>query len=336
MAPARRQRRIQTMLIFGAVFLSCLVATGFVTVLDERVRTKIDLLTFSQRPPDGEHYLASDSRAYVDHHVHLFGTDAEVIERMRAADVLFVGNSRLLYALRPDVARPFFDARALAYYVMAFGFREADAFPFMLIRKWDLHPRLVVANVDGFFNGGFSDWADVVARDTPFAARKWQWEAEIGHSARAWFEPLLPNWLTLFGAPGIKNRRGVTTYRSRRDGTFAMSPWPEAASGFRLPVEPPAPGRPELAAAKRFKEELDKRGARLVLTRVPAPFSSGGGSAEAFAEMLDVPLIEVLPPALTSGDGSHLSEGSAHDWSRAFLAELDPVLREMAEETGNQ
>lgn len=334
--PLRARALAEPLLLFGALFLTLLVATGFVTALVERVRSRVDLFTNSQRPPDGEHYLARDSRGYVDHHVHMFGTDPELVQRMRDADVLFVGNSRILYALRPDVARPYFGSRQLRYYMLGFGFKEADAFPYTLILKWDLRPRLVVVNVDGFFGGGFSDWADVVMRDTPFAARKFQWESEIGHDVRTWFEPVLPNWLTIFGAPGMNVRPGITTYRSRRDGTFALTPWPEAA-GFRAPADNGAsPGRRELDAAERFKDELERRGARLVLTRVPAPFTFGGASPTAFAKALGVPLVMAEPPALTSSDGSHLSEASAHDWSRLFLDELDPVLREMALESDDR
>jgi hypothetical protein len=49
-----------------------------------------------------------------------------------------------------------------------------------------------------------------------------------------------------------------------------------------------------------------------------------------FAALLDVPLVAADVPALTSHDDSHLSEGSAHDWSRAFLSALAPHLRELA------
>ena len=108
----------------------------------------------AERPPDDDHYLANDIGGQVDHHVLWFGIDEEVTRRLRAAEVLFVGNSRLMFALRPNLLRPFFGARGISYYVMGFGFRESDRLPLALIRKLDLRPRLVVANADGFFGAG--------------------------------------------------------------------------------------------------------------------------------------------------------------------------------------
>jgi hypothetical protein len=33
-------------------------------------------------------------------------------------------------------------------------------------------------------------------------------------------------------------------------------------------------------------------------------------------------------PGLTTADHSHLSEGSAHDWTRGLLGTLEPVIRQ--------
>jgi hypothetical protein len=59
---------------------------------------------------------------------------------------------------------------------------------------------------------------------------------------------------------------------------------------------------------------------------VPTPQPYGTGTPSAFASLLDVPLITVHPPGLATHDLSHLDEGSAHDWSRAFTAALEPHL----------
>lgn len=335
--PSSSWSRALPIVAFLVTLLPLLVLTAGATAFIYGVRAQVDQVAAGRRPPDGEHYLASDTQANVDHHVHYFGIDAEVLRRMRAARVLFVGNSRLMFALRPAVARPFFEAHALPFYMLAFGFREADAFPLALIRKFDLKPDVVVVNADGFFAGGLSAWAETVMRDTPFAARKWQWESEVGHRVRGWFEFAAPNWLTLFGKPGIPERRGITTYRSREDGTVIVSPWPRSTDGFRAgPVDGPPLARDEVAAARAFKAELDRRGARLILTRVPTPAALGGGAPARFAALLDVPLVVVDPPALTSHDGSHLGQGSAHDWSRAFLDALAPHLDALNREAGEQ
>ena len=164
--------------VFVVALVAAVVATDLARTTVPALQGRVQIIAQAERPPDGDHYLANDVAGHVDHHVIYFGIDDEVMANLRAAEVLFLGNSRLMFALRPGVLRPFFDADAVPYYVMGFGFREADRFPLAIIRALDLRPRLVVVNADGFFGGGLSPWADVVIRDTPFAARKLQFEAE--------------------------------------------------------------------------------------------------------------------------------------------------------------
>lgn len=285
-------------------------------------------LLAAEEPAGDDYYLANDIGGGVDHHVLFFGLDAEALEHLRAADVLFLGNSRLMFALRPDVLRPAFAALGATYYALGFGFREADRFPLAIIRRFDLRPRLVVVNADGFFGGGLSQWAETVNRDTAFAARKLRLEAEAAHRVRQAMYAVAPNWLSLFGRPGLAQARPLNIYRSRFDGTWEVSPWPSTDVTFAPPPSGSAvPGRSELAAARAFKAEMDHRGTRLVLTRVPTP-EPAGASPTRVADLLGVPLVLVAPPGLTAADGSHLDPPSAHDWSRAFVAALAPHLRE--------
>jgi hypothetical protein len=308
---------------FAALVLASAVVIECVPVLKARA---IDT-GLGERPRSADYYLASDIGSYVDHHVLYHGLDDDALAHMRAAEVVFLGNSRLMFALRPDVLRPFFAARGLRYYALGFGFREADRFPLAILRKFDLRPRLVVINADGFFGGGLSAWADVVHRDSVFAARKHRWEAEAAHVARRATHALLPHWGTLVDLPGLGRARAASTYRSRVDGTWDISTWPDGDTIIPpMSDEPVALGRGEVAGALAFKQELDARGSRMLLTRVPTPQPYGSGTPSAFARLLGVPLITVHPPGLATHDVSHLDEGSAHDWARAFVAALDAHL----------
>lgn len=316
----------------AALFAIALATAVALTVVASEtvplMRGRTQLIAAAERPPDDDHYLATDAGGVIDHHVLWFGIDDEVVRRLRAAEVLFVGNSRLLFALRPTVLRPYFADLGVSYYVMGFGYREGDRLPLEMIRKFDLRPRLVVVNADGFFTGNLSPWAEVVNRDTPFAARKLQWESEAAHEVRRHIHQLVPNWLRLFGLPGLGLRRSFISYRSRRDGTWHLSPWPEGTTGFASPsLDGTELGRGEIAAARRFKAELDARGATMVLTRVPSPEPMPGAGPARFADLLGVPLALAEVPGLTTADNSHLSEGSAHDWTRALLGTLEPLVR---------
>jgi hypothetical protein len=314
--------------VLVATFTAALVATVVAVDRIPALGLRAASLLAAERPGDDDHYLAGDIGGLVDHHVLYFGLDAEALTRLRAADVLFLGNSRLMFALRPAVLRPAFDRLGLSYYALGFGFREADRFPLAIIRKFDLRPRVVVVNVDGFFGGGLSAWGETVVRDTPFAARKYRWEAEAAHTVRRAVHVVAPNWLALYGRPGLGQARELNTYRSRRDGTWQLSPWPSAATAFQ-PQRGPAPAlsRGEIAGARAFKAEMDARGARIVLTRVPTPQPADGAAPDQFARLLGTPYVAAEPPAMTSADSSHLDEPSAHDWARTFIAALAPHLR---------
>ena len=317
--------------VFAATLAALMLGTAATVALAPALGSRIAELAAAQRPDDGDHYLASDAGGPVDHHVLFFGLDAEALVRVRAADVLFLGNSRLMFALRPAVLRPFFANAGLHYYALGFGFGEGDKFPLTIIRKFDLRPRLVVVNSDGFFGGWLSEWAETVNRDTPYAARKLRWEAEVAHDARAALHEVAPHWLSLFGWPGLGQARTFNTYRSRFDGTWDIAPWPEATFGFQSPSSGGAPpGRGEVEAARTFFREMTARGSRVVLTRVPTPNPRPGGAPSAFAELLGVPLLEVALPGPATVDQSHLGAGSAHDWSRAVAKELAPHLAALA------
>lgn len=313
--------------VFAATLAALLVATVAAVDGVPRLREAAAGLLAAEQPGDRDHYLAGDIGGQVDHHVLFFGLDPDAHARLRTADVLFVGNSRLMFALRPAVLRPAFGALGQSYYALGFGFREADRFPLAIIRRFDLRPRVVVVNADGFFGGGLSAWAEVVNRDTAFAARKLRWEAETAHDVRRAVHIVAPNWLALFGRPGLGHARELNMYRSRFDGTWQVSPWTESHSAFTpLPLDGPPLSRGEIAAARAFKAEMDARGTRIVLTRVPTPAPHGGAGPARFAELLQAPLVVVDAPGLTSGDHSHLDPASAHDWSRAFVAALAPHL----------
>lgn len=313
---------LSPVLVFAAVLGVLVAITTVVWMMSPVSRGRS--ITRADRP-SADHYLAHDHGGHVDHHVLYFGTDAEALAQLGRADVLFVGNSRLLFAARPGILDPAFAAWGLRYYVLGFGFREADRFPLAIIEKFDLRPAAVIVNVDGFFEDRLSDFARTVMKDTRFGAWKLGVEAEAGHEVRRAVHLLVPNYVDLLGRPGFPWRREFVVYRSRANGSWQPSPW-EAGTA---PVRPrdlsfPVAAR-ELAAARRFKAAIEARGGRLILTAVPTPRPSGGGPVR-FAELLGVPLVAVHPPGLMTEDDDHLDEPSAVAWSEAFVRDLGRVF----------
>lgn len=322
---ASRRPSWRPLVVFLIVLSGLIAATAGAWATVPGFSDRVKNIQLAYRPPGGDYYLAHDRGGHIDHYVHYFGTEPEALSALRAADVLFLGNSRLMFALRSRIAAPWFAERGVSYYAMGFGFREGDGFPLAIIRKFDLRPRLVVVNEDAFFGEGLSRWAQQVVRDTPFAARKFQWEGEIGHEVRRVVHQVVPNWLDLYGRPGFLFGREFIAYRSRLDGTWAVSPWPDGQQAIgptRLDV---AIGPRVRDAALQFEAEVTSRGGRLVLMYVPTPTPTGDW-AETVARLLDVPLVTPDIEGLTSHDGSHLTERSAVRWSQRFLAALEPHL----------
>lgn len=283
-------------------------------------------ISLAQRPADSSYYLAHDRGGHLDHHVLYHGIDAEAMAQLKRADVLFVGNSRLMFAVRPDVLAPWAAAHGVTFYAFGFGYRDGDEWALELIRRHDLRPGLVVVNVDGFFGRPLSPGALRTKRDSAFGARKRVAEGELSHEARRYVHQVIPNWIDLYGRPGFPFGNEFIAYRSRRDGIWAISPWPVPslpAASIDYVNEPVGPRIGD--AARRFKAELDARGSRMVVTYVPTPDDSGGNPV-AIGALLGVPVVGMGVDGLTSHDGSHLSEASAVFWSRRLIDDLTPHL----------
>lgn len=280
----------------------------------------------AQRPSSADYYLAHDRGGHLDHHVLFHGIDSDAIAHLKAADILFVGTSRMMFAIRSRVVTPWAESHGLRYYALGFGFREGDAFALDLIRRHDLRPGLVVVNVDGYFARPLTTWAHRVAGDTPFGARKRVFEGELAHDTRRLVHQVVPNWIDLYGRPGFPFGREFIAYRSRVNGVWAISPWQPATTPATMPDFQVEPVGPRLGdAARAFKAELDQRGSRVVLTYVPTPEGTEENPV-AIGAMLGVPVIGMNFDGLTSHDGSHLSEASAVAWSERLVRDLTPYL----------
>jgi hypothetical protein len=323
---AKDARGVSPGLLFACVLGLLLTVTALLWTLWPGMGHPVSIR--DAHPPSPDYYLAFDGSATVEHDVLYFGLDTVATARLRQADVLLLGNSRLMFAARPGVLDRFFEARGLRYYALGFGFREADQFPLAIIEKFDLRPRYVIVNADGFFNDSLSDVASETLRQSQFGARQRRWESEATHVVRRALHQIVPNWIDIFGRAGFMRRSEVIAYRARTNGTWEVYPWAQGArarvAGRELRMPPL--GRVESAAARRFQSAMDARGVSLVLTFVPTPRPLGGGPA-LLADLLQVPLITAHPVGIGTHDGDHLDYNSAIAWSEALVGELGRVIR---------
>jgi hypothetical protein len=110
--------------------------------------------------------------------------------------------------------------------------------------------------------------------------------------------------------------------------TYPLSiPFSEAQA---TPATPPPVLLAMTEFAHRFIQEMEVRGARVILTFIPSP-NGDRKQAEELASRLNLPLIAPTLTGLDTVDNSHLSPRSAERFTAAFVAELERML--MAEPT---
>lgn len=303
-------------------FLAC-VALGFAGwKLTDLRRHQLDIATADAAPAG--HILAHDRGGHVDHHVLLHGMDAETIDNLREADVLLMGNSRLMFALKGPLLRQYFLARGLRPFALGFGHQEQHAFPLAVMRRHGLRPRVVIANVDNFFGGVTSAWGERVLGDTRFDAWKTELEANTSHRVRRALHQVVPHVPDLW-----EGEREFVLYRSQQDGTwFVATEFGHGSRlmGFYTGRDTLRPHNIELARA--FKDAVEAQGARLIFVLVPGRDVSLT-HARMLADVVQVPLVAPVVDGLRTMDGSHLTEESAARYGPIFFQHLDPVLDEV-------
>ncbi len=246
-------------------------------------------------PPEaGTYYLAHDRGGQVDHHVLYHGTDGLAMERLKAAQVLFLGNSRLMFALDRGALRQFFDELGLTYYVLGFGHTEQDDFPARIIAKYDLRPEVVVVNADGFFWDGQSEWAAKTIEESAFDAWKLQFESEAAHRLRRAIHRVVPQYARFGARPAggrplsVAARRDVV--RRQRVRRRVSVPVAVASTGTSRPRDPSSRRRPSNGSL----HHVEPSSCCVLCRRRRRPFTTPDG----WRPTSDVPLVAPLVDGL--------------------------------------
>ncbi len=315
----RRRERLRLAALAGLAFAACALAGWAGWKQTPAASFQMDIVTSDDPPPD--HYLAHTRGGHIDHHVLYHGIDEASLEAMRAADVLLMGNSRLMFALRGDALRQYFLPRGLRPFALGFGHLEQHEFPLAIFERYDLRPRVVIANVDNFFGGVPSPWSRQVMDDSAFDAWKLRYEAEAAYRTRRLLHRVVPHVPELW-----REQREFILHRSRRDGSWFLA----TRFGDGLPLMDFYEGRDflrphNITLGRAFKARVEASGAKLIFVLVPGRDVSLT-AARLLADELDVPLVVPRVEDLRSMDASHLTDGSARAYASEFFRALDPVL----------
>ena len=318
----RLERPGVALLAFMVSFAVCIVA-GQIAIRVVPALGAAQRRAATIRYPDSSWYFVANTGTQLDHYVlfHGFGSS---MHAAREADIIVLGNSRTQFGLPSERLRVFEKRHGVKVFHLGLGFFEAYSFPLEIIRKFDLRPKLVIVNADGFFAEGESVLAKEV-RETP------RWKA-----AKTVYENLASSvvmpWLTAVFPLFVKPPLSSYVLRSSTHGSWRPVDWPHYDTPFRDTPLPFEVGN-VLPGAQRFKAEMDRRGTQIILTCIPGePEVCTPAVTVELAKALDVAAIVPWPRHLKIGDGSHLCPASGRRFARAFLDQLarSPELRAIA------
>jgi len=161
--------------------------------------------------PDPDQFISSClSRRFGDfeHAAFWFGIERTALANLKAADVVFTGSSRTMFAFSTAEVRSYFAARGLRQFNLGFGYEDQQGFFAALAVKHHLHPRVLVIGVDPYFNDRMSLPA-VAALDD-----RWELGRAVVKKMEIWLQPALC-YLQVLDCG-----KQPTAFRSSVDGYF--------------------------------------------------------------------------------------------------------------------
>lgn len=272
-------------------------------------------LRVHQQAATGTPFLNIDGINTLDHHVY-FHNVYDVHRHIRAADTIFLGNSRVLCALPDSTARDFFAPRGRQFYQLCFP-GEHDTFARGILDRAAAEPEILIVNADDFFTGTISRFGYRAAHNDQWQTQKLLWESGLSHRLRKNFHRRFPHLPTLYA-----NEQTFLVFRSAETGSWHV----RARLGKTTPINSVAPKNRQIPeshrrAAREFGDYVAAQGIRLLLMYVPSAVDNLW-RAEEMAKTLNAPLISPQLDGLTTSDGSHLDEASAARFATAFFTEL--------------
>jgi hypothetical protein len=270
-----------------------------------------------------DRYIAyCNGAGYADYEHGAFGFDLEPSAQnfARNADVVFLGNSRLQFALSTVATTDWFSAASARYYLLGFTYSENVTFIEGLLRKIRPKARVYVINVDDFFDRSETPPAKVVLHD-PEARNRY----EVKRLWQRVHEPICKRFPALCG-------NKLVYFRSRETGAYTKQ-------GGKLKTAPISYDKvisqdvvnSNTAAAIDFLSHLPVERKCVILTTVPT-VGTKIGNVNAIATALGKNLTTPdLPAGLQTFDGSHLDPPSAELWSQAFFQAASSSIRSCLE-----
>ncbi|HEY7247276.1 MAG TPA: hypothetical protein VH678_25670 [Xanthobacteraceae bacterium] len=274
---------------------------------------------------DNEHFLAyCDNPTYADyeHGALLYGIEPGVIDNLRGADVLFVGNSKAQFAFSSKAVEDYFDSIHVRFFVLGFGYGEESTFALAVLRKWPVSPKLLVINADPFFSTAISSAGSSALEGKP--AFFWRLALKL------LFQRVHRG--VCFVASHVCPESKASIFRSARNGQWRLSSWHVAEKSVAVDGSGQITmNRESLRDPARLGEEfLNAVGVSrncVILTGVPNSLLDSPGIAAGLASFLKTQSVLPAVGGLATIDSVHLNPASVERWSAQFVQAMTPILR---------
>lgn len=260
-------------------------------------------------------YCNATAYGEYDHGAFWYGLEPAAAGDAAAADVLFIGNSRMEFGFSADATERWFTGRGVRHYLMGFTFLENETFTAPLLAQMKPRARVYVIDVDQFFTDeetrpGAELLHGAESRERVAEKRRWQ---RVHAPLCGRLPHLCGNHIAFYRLPhnGHWLARGSTPEEPETVADEAPSDqarWQHYAD-----------------MARRFVSALPVPRDCVVLTIVPSP-TTRRAEAGAIAAALDLPLVAPRVEGLRTFDDTHLDASSAERWSAAFLDAAGPRI----------
>lgn len=285
------------------------------------------------------------SEAYSDHsdaYDEAYYGLGDTIQNARKADVILLGNSRVLFAFRDEVVRAFTRSTGIRVFNLSLLAGDGMALALDTMRRQNLYPAIVVVNEDDFF----TTYIGPYGRDT-VAKGPWRAWTEVEEDRLSWaVRSRLHRWFPRFGMWDTYNPVPYVYYQCRDNGCLVFENFPPIHIPFHPTrnIQPDTPSVEEIRLALEFKQEMERRGTQVIFTNIPFGVDSpeearrlGTGVFHRFrmpenlkayhpsmrlAQRLQVPLVVPRMAQITTYDGNHMNQGSADQFAYEFFKEF--------------
>jgi hypothetical protein len=307
------------------VALLATVAVAFMLVIiNALVIDKDAVIRCDARDLRADNFIVGCSAYFgeYDHAALAFGLEPRASANLAAAQVLFLGNSRLMHAFSTQATGDAFRRLGVTYYLLGFGSNERSRFAAAVLRRQNLRPRAVIINADPFFVDATNpEYEPIIAGRTeallPAVFRKY---------AQRWLHEFCVNPQRMFPSSTCNL---PASYRSADDGRWQLPKSDNlrdrvpVASNPNLSVEQSGKF---IAVARQFVQLLDIPSRCIILTSVPSDLETEN-AARKVASALDFTFIAPKVDGLATIDRSHLAPESAEAWSEIMLRDAAATIR---------